>query len=52
MREDLRQVLHLLIGLVIAALIQFIDPAVAVPLLAVSRYLPWACSGGWWSLMR
>ncbi|WP_440949950.1 diacylglycerol/polyprenol kinase family protein [Methanosphaerula subterraneus] len=35
MREDLRQVLHLLIGLVIAALIQFIEPAVAVPLLAV-----------------
>lgn len=34
MREDLRQVLHLLIGLLIAALIRFVDPAVAVPLLA------------------
>lgn len=35
MREDVRQVLHLLIGLVIAALIWFVDPAVSVPLLTV-----------------
>lgn len=35
MREDLRQVLHLLIGVFIAALIRFVDPAVTVPLLAV-----------------
>ncbi|ACL17551.1 diacylglycerol/polyprenol kinase family protein [Methanosphaerula palustris] len=35
MREDLRQVLHLLIGLLIAALIRFFDPAVTTPLLVV-----------------